>query len=1196
MKDLDTIRRAVLIGLALAVLAGCTTPTPLPSPVGTPTATPPPLPSPSATATPRPASVDLGVPAGDTYNVLASALDSARGLVYAVGNEGDARTDAGVVAVVDLEAGRVQASASLPVTVDWTSAVALSADGARLYVAGRDRDARDVAVVVATGVDGRPLGEVLGTVSDVRALALDATGGHLYVANDKRLRRLNALSLEQEAATDAPDALSPMVLLTVSPRAGRVYLCDFAGNGIFAYRADDLTFVGMLEPGAQVYALTASPAGPEVYATVQAFTRQQSVARVVVIRGDAIVAQWDMGEPYYSARVAASPDGRVLVLQDGSSGDGMWSRVQIRDAETGAVLKAFSLPYANLTYSAGVVYRDRLVRVGDVLFTADLDTGEVGTPLHLGVGVVQMALDADADSLHVLDSTGVLHAIDLATMARVRSRPIVDTGLESLSDGPMTAHGGRLYVADVRGNRTLVLDAATGEKVGEIPKAGQVSVDEARKRLFVTRQGVFIADAASYQIVGSVEGTVREEQQLYSPGAVEATYDPTTDRLYVIMTNNAAGSGARTWLDIYDAKTLARLETPIQSDQRFVDGLALDGGAGSVWVAANYPRAVLSAWSPDGRLLVRLAGLGGRLFLDAGRGRLYARAWGGLAAVDTATGDVVGFRPLSVRFPDVAVFDEGRGCFYVAERNSATVQVVPPGPSPVAAQSPTALPPRPVRDLAVGGGAAMLAAIGEAEAAAVYRREDGGWVPVRGYFADGTPARVMAAPGTRPVFFAFSAEGSYSPSALLRSTDGGRSWQVSSRGLTDFYIRDAAFSPDFATDGTAVVLAGESGLFRTTDGGETWAHAADIAGVRVAASAGPCFVVLSANAQYSSTDVYVACGRDGALQAVGAIPVPPYFVKALALSPEFSTDGVALAAAENGGMFRSQDGGRTWESVGPPLASLVSGFTFVFAPDFSANRTVYALASEMFYGGQREQRLLRSTDGGANWEQADGGRSLSALALGPDGRIWAGTVDGRVEPLAKERLLWAEAPAPTPTFTPPPPPTPAPTPTPLVPLMPPTGLHWPDGIFSALWRSDEAVRQALGWASEESAHDTAAALEAFERGIMLWRQDVGEVYVLFPEGDWYAITDTWTAEQPESDPAIAPPEGRFQPVRGFGKVWRENQWLRERLGWAVEPERGVTAQAQRFEHGWLLRAEGSIYALVNADIGPAFWQRHDVGP
>jgi len=1135
------------------------------------------------------------VPAGDTYSVLAGALDAARGLVYAVGNEGDACTDAGVLAVVDLEAGQVRATAPLPVEVDWMSSAALSVDGARLYITGRTPDAREIAAVVATGADGRPVGQVLGTVADVYALALDAAGGHLYVAGQNRLRRLDALSLEEQAATTLPDALSPHVLLAANPRAGRVYVSDLGSNGVFVYRADDLGFVGMLEPGAQVYALTANPAGPEVYAMVQAFTRQQPVARVAVIRGDGFAAQWDMGEPYYTSRVVVGGDGQVLVLQDGYDG-ASWSRIQTRDSDTGAVLNTVSLPYANLTYSTAFVYKGALVRLGDVLFAVNLATGQVGQILHLGVSVVQMALDEAAGHLFVLDSTGALHVVDVADMAPVRASQVLDAGLDRLYEGRMTLHGGRLYVADARADRTLVLDAATGETVAAIPKAGQVSVDAARNRLFVTNQGVFIADMTTFQMTGSVAGTVREGQQLYSPGAVEALYSPATDWLFVTMTNNATGSGARSWLDIYDARTLTRLETAIQSEQRFVDGLALDERAGRIWLASNYPQATLSAWAADGRLLARTLGLGGRVFLDSARGRVYMRAWGGLVAVDAASGDVVGFRPLSLRFPDVTLLDEGRGRFYVASANSGTVVAVGPEPSPVVAQSVSGLPPRPVRELAIGGDGSMLAVVSEMGGASLYRSEAGGWVQVQGWFAAGALLRLAPAPGERATFFAFPADGSYNAGGLFRTTDGGQTWGVWARGLTDFYIRDVALSPNFGEDGAAMLLAGYTGVFGTTDGGRTWRRISDVAGVRVASSAGPAFVVLATGEEYGRTEVYVAHGSGDALQRVGAMPVPSYSVKALALSPRFADDGVALAAAENGGIFLSRDGGQTWEPVGPPLASIIARFTFLFAPDWGASRTVYALASEMFYGGREERRLLRSTDGGLNWEQANGAGGVSCIALGPDGRIWAGTEDGHVEPLRLGQLSWAEAPAPTPTFTPPPPPTPVPTPTPMAFLQPPPGLYWPDGVFAALWRSDRTVREALGWASEETAHDTAAAVEPFEGGLMLWRQDMGEVYALLSVGgDWYAVTDTWTPEQPDRDPAIVPPVGRFQPIRGFGKVWRENQWLRERLGWALQPERGLTAQAQRFEHGWLLRAEGDLYVLVNADVGPAFWERH-AGP
>lgn len=1199
MKYPHWMRAATLVALATMLLTGCGTPSPMPS--QQPSATPPAIataaPSPSATPAPKPTSVDLGVPAGDVYNVLTGALDVARGLVYAVAVEGDARADGGAVSVVDLKAQTVKASAPLPVLVDWMPSAALSADGTRLYVVGRAPDERQVAVVVATDAGTRPLGEVLGTVADVRALALDGTSGQVYVAGEKRLRRLDAVSLEQRAATDLPDGLAPNILLTVNPRAERVYICDSGGNAIFVYRADDLAFVGALEPGAQVFGLVSSPVGQEVYAVVQAFTRPLPVNRVAVIQGDRIVHQWDVGASYLAFRLAVDDKGTLFVLEDGVQ-DGV-SRSQIRawDTGTGAALRSLALPYMNLAYSTPLMYEGTLLRLADVLLPIALATGEVGKPMHLGVSIVQMALDEDAGLLYALDSAGVLHVVDTDTMAPVHAWQVLDTGLDALREGRMTLHGGRVYVADIQADRTLVLDAATGEKLAEIPKAGQVSVDESRKRLFVTSQGVFIADMTTYQVIGSIEGTVRQQKQLYSPGAVETVYDPTKDWLLVTMTNNAAGSGLRTWLDIYDAGTLTRVETPIQNDQRFVDGLALDMRAGRIWIAGNYPRASLSAWAADGRLLARRLGVAGRLFLDSARGRVYARAWSGLVAVDGASGDVVGFRPLSVRSPDIAVFDEGTGRFYITSANSATIQIVNPDAAPVAADAPGSLPSRAVRELAVGGESSMLAVVSEMGGASVFRSEAGGWVLVRGWFTPGAILRVMPAPGSSPTFFAFSAEGAYTPGGLYRTDDGGRTWQVSARGLTGFYIRDLALSPGFSADGTAVLLAGESGVFQTTDGGQAWEHVSDIAGVCVAASAGPVFMVLAAGPEYSRTEVFLARGSGGPLERVGTIPVSSYFVKALALSPDFARDGVALVAAENGGLFLSQDGGRTWKPTGPPLASVVTRFNFIFLPDFAKSRTVYALAAELFYGGREEQRLLRSTDGGVNWEQAMGGASgISCIALGPEGRIWAGTTDGRVEPLVLARISWGAAPSPTPTFTPPPPPTPAPTPTPLVPLVPPAGLHWPDGIFLALWRSDDIVRQALGWAVDESAHETAAALEAFEGGLMIWRADMGEVYALLPEGDWYAITDAWTEGQPESDPTIVPPAGRFQPIRGFGKVWRENPWLRGRLGWAVEPERGVTARAQRFEHGWLLQAETSVFVLVNADVGPAFWQRREAGP
>ena len=93
---------------------------------------------------------------------------------------------------------------------------------------------------------------------------------------------------------------------------------------------------------------------------------------------------------------------------------------------------------------------------------------------------------------------------------------------------------------------------------------------------------------------------------------------------------------------------------------------------------------------------------------------------------------------------------------------------------------------------------------------------------------------------------------------------------------------------------------------------------------------------------------------------------------------------------------------------------------------------------------------------------------------------------------------------------------------------------------------------------------TDAAEQRFEHGWMIWMRGLqlgdealGSVIFVFYDNGWFErFDDTWTEDQPESDPFIVPPPDLQQPIRGFGKLWRENNEVRERLGWAVEAELG----------------------------------------
>ena len=99
-----------------------------------------------------------------------------------------------------------------------------------------------------------------------------------------------------------------------------------------------------------------------------------------------------------------------------------------------------------------------------------------------------------------------------------------------------------------------------------------------------------------------------------------------------------------------------------------------------------------------------------------------------------------------------------------------------------------------------------------------------------------------------------------------------------------------------------------------------------------------------------------------------------------------------------------------------------------------------------------------------------------------------------------------------------------------------------------------------------SGVNTWAADQSFEGGYMFWRSDRKKIYVLYNGGKYREFDDTFQDGQPESDPSLSPPPGKQQPIRGFGKVWRENN-LQQELGWATGRERGYRAAVQDFEGG-----------------------------
>jgi hypothetical protein len=126
----------------------------------------------------------------------------------------------------------------------------------------------------------------------------------------------------------------------------------------------------------------------------------------------------------------------------------------------------------------------------------------------------------------------------------------------------------------------------------------------------------------------------------------------------------------------------------------------------------------------------------------------------------------------------------------------------------------------------------------------------------------------------------------------------------------------------------------------------------------------------------------------------------------------------------------------------------------------------------------------------------------------------------------------------------------------------------------------------------EVLRNVGVARQQYERGVMLYVQElpqIGTIYALKtdPQPLRYTVhADTWTPAQPHSG-GEAPPAGRVEPVRGFGKVWREQPGVRDALGWAMDYEIGDNGTLQRFQNGAVLWTYSDDFVWIFGPDGQA---------
>ena len=245
---------------------------------------------------------------------------------------------------------------------------------------------------------------------------------------------------------------------------------------------------------------------------------------------------------------------------------------------------------------------------------------------------------------------------------------------------------------------------------------------------------------------------------------------------------------------------------------------------------------------------------------------------------------------------------------------------------------------------------------------------------------------------------------------VFKSTDRGKTWRAASSGLeATTTVATLAVDPQhpqtiFAGDPwSGLGGAQSSGLFKSIDGGLTWStvHTGLPENAVQAVAIDP---------QRPSTVYVGACkGRCGVwsgtlLKTVDsgatwrAITLPARGpVQSLAIDPRSSN--TVFAGTSRGGLFRSRDGGTSWQrvAVAPGVQVAKSHLTLPYA--FVAI-AIDSRDPDNVYAGVRTGGILKSTDGGTTWAPADGhltNRRISALAVDPrNPRVLFASTEGGV--------------------------------------------------------------------------------------------------------------------------------------------------------------------------------------------------------
>lgn len=865
--------------------------------------------------------LDFGIAAGNSYGPQALALHPELDWIYARTRNQQA-TGAGQITILSRTTGQVLARAETGLDTYGEGDLVLDPQEDRLYTVNADEDSASI-------LDALTL-EILHTLEGVSRLALDSRAGRLYIAGLGGLRSVDTEDYRILHETNV--AYAPRFLaVAVEPMAGRVYLA-WQENGdhyLAQYDAETLEKRVVSPLPGPPNDLVSDPGRPLVYLTLS--DGERNLLWAIDERGQ-LAAERVLGEWSQTTRLALDPNADVLFLGRDHYSQYSITLLDLQDWQETSEIPLDLAPNTLLWDSGssqllvGHTYAHKIRIV-------DTQAGETAAMYPTALDLVDLAVDPQRGHLYVTNSAGSLHILNSENNETLAVLP--GEGFIAV-DGP---HG-RLYTGGRGSEHVRVYDADALQQTGQIETEAKPVADAHSGGLYLVQNGIYIADLDTLTITGILSDTLpRANGYSPNPSAVDAVVDAGSGRLFAIINNGVPGSNSGTYLYVYEPITLERILTDTERSPTHLD---IDPTTGRAYVSRIHLAGRSTSVLENGyEYKARLEAVFGAVRVDPGLNRLYLSVSGSeeghLLVLDARNLDVLGSVPIPGGFA-LHALDSHRHLLYLTGTDGRVQIWSATGASQAEPQEPILERPATaeISQLFLGPQDVPIFT------GSLYRSDNlgGSWQRIDA----GLPRR-----GTQHLAVSPSFPEDYALFAALKATDeglgiwksldGGRSWRMTNRGLSDLAVTDLAISPSYTQDLTLFATSRKGGLYRSEDGGESWVQL---------------------------TGLY--CPGDAHPQPPTGVFLSPTYGRIItADGSQAGTQDRTLFVAHDG-LYRSKDGGETWQSMNLSLSSLA------FSPNFARDQTVFGWTGQ---GG-----LFRSTDGGDSWQPASAGLALNGYGWG----------------------------------------------------------------------------------------------------------------------------------------------------------------------------------------------------------------------